>query len=302
MSSRRFLLFIGLVVFAAPRGSAHAQVPASAEMWRLSAVSLAGPAALETGATAAFWNPAATASAFRLQAGAQVLQTPDEVGVSGLLGGVTYRALGTLSLGILLGRVEAVDLVRTSTSPTSDLGAIPVYEQLVGISAGLRRGPLALGAIARGHNSLFDSERDNGVTVDVGMRFALRRLTLAGATHFFPLDLVSRDWTDYYGGAAYWLASPTLWGTPGRLILRYGVSARQKSGVEHGGGAGLELAERLRLDLRLVREQGYTEATWRPTVGVQFRVGRYSIAAARASGMGGLGASYRIGLDVDVLR
>jgi hypothetical protein len=271
-------------------------------MWRLSTVSLTGPAALETGAAAAFWNPAATASAYRLQAGAQVLQTPDEVGVSGLLGGVTYRASGSVSAGLILGRIDARDLVRTSTSPTSDLGAIPYYEELIGISAALRAGPLSLGAITRGHTARVDRERDNGVTVDAGMRLALRRLTLAGATHFFPLNLTSRERTDYYGGAAYWLASPTIWGTRGRLIVRYGLSGRQQSGVEHGGGAGLELAERFRFDLSLVREQGYTEAAWRPTVGVQFQVGRYSIAAARASGVGGLGASYRIGLDVDVLR
>jgi hypothetical protein len=86
------------------------------------------------------------------------------------------------------------------------------------------------------------------------------------------------------------------------LFVRYGVSARRGSGVEHGGGVGLELDHRFRVDGAVVRETGYTGASWRPTVGVHLRVGRYLITAARSSGLGGIGASYRIGLDVDALR
>lgn len=283
-------------------GRATAQAPASADMWRLSAATLPGPAALEGGASGAFWNPAAAWGTSRIRVGAQILQTPDVLGVTGLVAGATYRWTEAASAQLLVGRTQVTDLVRTTTSPTSELGSIPVYEQMVGVGAAVRRGVLTGGALLRAHNARFDAERDNGVTLDVGFTLALPWGSLAGATHFFPLDVGSRDVTDFYAAVEALPASPSLWGTPGRLFLRYGVSARRDTRLEHGGGAGLELGERFRLDAAVVRESGYADASWRPAVGVQLRLGRYAISAARSSGLGGIGASYRIGLDVDALR
>jgi len=293
---RDTLLLTGLA------GAAAAQAPASADIWRLSAATLAGPAALEAGASGAFWNPAAAWASPRVRFGAQLLQTPDILGVTGLVVGATYRWSDALAGQLIVGRTQVGDLVRTTTSPTSDLGTVPVYEQMVGVGAALRRGAITGGALLRAHNARFDADRDNGVTLDLGLRIALSRLSLAAATHFFPLDLGTREVTDYYAGVEAEPASPSVWGTPGRLFLRYGVSARRDSGTEHGGGAGLALDERFRLDVAVVRETGYVGASWRPTVGIQLQVGRYTIAAARSSGLGGVGASYRIGLDVDALR
>lgn len=297
------------LVLSVLAGRATAQAPASADMWRLSAATLARPAALEGGASGAFWNAAAAWDRSRVRVGAQVLQTPDLLGVTGLVAGASYRWSDGLAAQLLVARTDVGGLVRTTTSPTSDLGSIPVYEQLVGLGAAFRRGAVTGGALLRGHNARFDSDRDNGVTLDLGLKVAVSRLSLAAATHFFPLDISSRDLTDFYAAAEGQPASPSVWGTPGRLFLRYGVSLRRGSGVEHGWGAGLELDERFRLDAAVVRETGYVvgetgyaDASWRPTVGVQLRVGRYAIAAARSSGLGGIGASYRIGLDVDVLR
>ncbi len=293
---RETLVLFGLA------GTATAQAPASADMWRLSAATLPGPAALEGGASGAFWNPAAAWGASRIRVGAQLLQTPDVLGVTGLVAGATFRWTDAAAGQLLVGRTQVGDLVRTTTSPTSELGSIPVYEQMVGVGAALRRGVLTGGALLRAHNARFDADRDNGVTLDLGFKIALPRLSLAAATHFFPLDVASRDLTDYYAAAEAQPASPSVWGTPGRLFLRYGVSARRDSGVEHGGGVGLELDQRFRLDAAVVRESGYADASWRPAVGVQLRLGRYAITAARSSGLGGIGASYRIGLDVDALR
>jgi hypothetical protein len=299
----------GTLLLIAGAGAATAQAPASADMWRLSAATLAGPAALEEGASGAFWNPAAAWGSPRVRLGVQVLQTPDILGVTGLLAGVAYRWSDAIAGQLVLARTQVGDLVRTTTSPTSDLGSIPVYEQLVGVGAALRQGIVTGGALLRAHNARFDAERDNGVTLDLGVQIALPWASLAAATHFFPLDVGSREVTDYYAAAEAQPASPNLWGTPGRLFLRYGVSARRGSGVEHGGGVGLELDRRFRLDASLVAESGYgdregrhREVSWRPAVGVLLRVGRYAITAARSSGLGGLGASYRIGLDVDALR
>ena len=292
----------GTLLLSGLAGAATAQAPASADLWRLSAATLAGPAALESGASGAFWNPAAAWAQSRIRVGAQVLQTPDVLGVTGLVAGASYRWSEALAGQLLVGRTQVGDLVRTTTSPTSDLGSIPVYEQMVGMGAALRRGVFTGGALLRGHNARFDSDRDNGVTLDLGLKIVLPRLSLAAATHFFPLDVGSRDLTDYYAAAEGQPASPSVWGTPGRLFLRYGVSVRRGSDVEHGGGVGLELDQRFRLDAAVVRETGYADVSWRPAVGVQLRVGRYLITATRSSGLGGLGASYRIGLDVDALR
>lgn len=299
----------GTLLLGGLAGTATAQAPASADLWRLSAATLAGPAALESGASGAFWNPAAAWGQSRIRIGAQVLQTPDVLGVTGLIAGASYRWSDAAAGQLLVGRTQVGDLVRTTTSPSSDLGSIPVYEQMVGVGAALRRGGLTGGALLRAHNARFDADRDHGVTLDLGLRIALPWASLAAATHFFPLDVESRDLTDYYAAAESQPASPSLWGTPGRLFLRYGVSVRRGSGVEHGGGLGLELDQRFRLDAAVVRETGYVdratgqrETSWRPAVGVQLRVGRYAITAARSSGLDGIGASYRIGLDVDALR
>ena len=301
-------LCAGLLLTGLADGAA-AQAPASADMWRLSAATLAGPAALEDGATGAFWNPAAAWGGPRIRFGAQVLQTPDILGVTGVVVGGSYRRSETLAVHLVVGRTQVGDLVRTTTSPTSDLGSIPVYEQLAGVGAALRRGPFTGGALLRAHNARFDADRDNGVTLDLGLKFALPWASLAAATHFFPLDVGSRELTDYYAAVDVRPASPSMWGTPGRVFVRYGISTRRDSGVEHGGGVGLELDQRFRVDASLVAETGYgdrqgahREVSWRPAVGVLLRVGRYAITAARSSGLNGIGASYRIGLDVDALR
>ena len=229
-----------------------------------------------------------------------MLETPDVLSVSAVLGGVRYRLSPALSTQVLVGRVGVTDLIRTTTSPASEPGGIPVYEEMVGVGAALHRGPLAGGVLVSGHDARFDADRSAGLTLDAGVRLTLPRLTLAAATHFFPVNGTDRRVTDYYAGAECHLATPHLWGTPGRILARYGVSSGERTGPEHGGGMGLALADRFRLDASLVRERGYADAAWRPTVGVQFRVGRYSIAAGRATGLDGIGASYRVGLDVDL--
>jgi hypothetical protein len=296
--------------------AARAQAPASADLWRLAAATLAGPAALEAGATAAFWNPAGAWSGARAVAGAQVLETPDVLGVGGLILGVGYRLSSGLASQILVARTDVSDLIRTTTSPNSDLGDIPVYEQQVGVGLALRRGAATGGAMLRFHNAQFDTERDNGLTLDLGGRLTLGRCSVAAATHFFPVDVSNRDVTDYYAGGECQPLSPGIWGAKSRVFLRYGVSARRgcaECGVgagggmrgttlEHTGAIGLELDRHFRVDAALTREVGYAEADWRPVLGVWFNVGRYVVSAARSSGLGGLGATYRIGLDVEVLR
>lgn len=281
---------------------ALAQVPASAELWRLSAASLPGPAALEAGATAAFWNPAGIPRQ-GLAAGLQLVEAPEVVGVSGILAGVTFQASPRLYATVLLGRTDIGDLPRTTTSATTDLGSIPFYEQHVGLGGALDAGNLQIGVLLRGHDARFDALRENGMTVDAGVRLAVgSRLALAAATHFFPLNLTEQELTDYYGGLEYLVRAVQVWRMPSRIFLRYGASYRSGSGAEHGFGTGIALQDRLRVDAHYVREVGYGSAAWRPSLGVGLRVGRYAITAARAFSLNQVGATYRVGLDVGVVR
>lgn len=299
------LLFVGRVSWA--------QAPASADLWRLAAISLPGPAALETGTTGAFWNPAAGGDG-ALAVGLELIETPDIIGVSGLLAGVSYALGSTTRVVLMVGRTDVSDLVRTTTSATSE-GEIPVYEQHAAVGGVLRIGSLRAGVLARAHDARFDAERNSGITADVGVRWTpIARLTLAAATHFFPINLKDRATTDYYGGLEYQARSLQILDTPSRILARYAVNFRQsnvgdpsrsspapENGLEHGIGLGLALGDRLRADALYTREVAYGAAEWRPSVGVGLRVGRYALTSARASGLNGLGATYRIGLDVDLI-
>lgn len=278
-----------------------AQAPASADLWRLAATTLPGPAALETGVTGAFWNPSA-AGGPRFAAGVQLIETPDIIGVSGLLAGIAYGLSGSTWIVALAGRTGVGDLVRTTTSATSEQGDIPVYEQHLAVGGVARLGRVRVGALVRGHDARFDADQNTGLTADLGVRWApATTLTVGGATHFFPADFTGRETTDYFVGVEYQLHALQILQTPSRILARYAVSHRGGNGVEHGAGLGLALADWLRADALMTREVGFGSAEWRPSLGIALRVGRYAITAARASGLNGLGATYRIGLDVDVI-
>jgi hypothetical protein len=282
---------------------AKAQAPQSAELWRLSGASLALPASLERGSAAVFWNPAAADLSRRLAGGIELTQTPDVIGVAGFLGGLHYRLRPGLAAMVLVGRVDIDDIVRTTTSATSDLGTIPIYEQMAGVGTVLALGPAQAGVLLRGHDARFDAVRESGITVDAGVRLALhRRLTVGGASHFFPLDLVSRDLTDYFLGADFLLGTRPLLGGAARFHARYGATHRETTGTDHGVGLGFLFEDQLGADAILVRERGYVESVWRPVLGLALRVGRYLIRVSRGSGLNDIGATYRVGLESAILR
>ncbi|MFQ6046195.1 MAG: hypothetical protein ACE5PT_07540 [Gemmatimonadales bacterium] len=286
----------------APAAPLAAQAPQAADLWRVAAATLVVPAALEQGPTGGFWNPAARQDGV-LAAGLEVVETSDIIGLSGLIAGASYAA-GPGRLGIELARVEVRDLVRTAGSPSSQIGSIPVYEQFVGINAQLSRGRATVAASARLHDSRFDVIDEQGVTVDIGVALApLSRLRLAGATHFMPFDLKDRATTDYYGAAEYAVlgAIPML-GTSAELLARYGVTRRSSGDVEHSVGLGGALNDRLSIEGALMGESAYGQRSWRPALGITFRVGRYTIGLARSEGLNDLGAAYRVGLDVELTR
>lgn len=297
----RSFLFVLLSAAALPRIAA-AQAPALAELWRIAAGTLSSPAALGRGPTGAFWNPAAVYDLPGLAGGIEVLQTPDVVSLSGVMGGVTQRIGRRIAVGALVGRLSIKGLVRTTTSPTSELGEIPVYAQLAGLSLGVRVGPAVLATMVRVHDTRVDARSDGGTTVDVGVRLEpTDRLTLAAASRFAPAVLGGDRSTDYGVAGEYRIRTTTVWGARTLVVGRYGINYRPDVGVEHGFSAGVALQDRLRVDLGWTREQGFGTTAWRSVVSVGLLVGRYAIEIARGSGFNGLGASFRLSLNANIL-
>jgi hypothetical protein len=294
----------GWVVFALPLAAAplRAQAPDLALLWRVSGTVLTTPAPLQQGPIGVFWNPAAVHGAPGLALGLEVMHTPDVVSMSSLLGGVTYQLGRYLAFGLSAGRVSVGDLVRTSTSPASEEGSIPVYAQFVGAVAGTGVGPLTVGAELRLHDVRLDTEDDQGVTVDLGFQlYPVAGLTLAAASQFATLDLAGGATAAYSAAAEYRVRAGRALGGRAAVLGRYGVEIRANGDIEHLVSAGLGLGERLLVDVAVLRADGYGTAAWQPVVGVEFRAGRYRVGVARGSGMNGVGATYRIGLNAGVL-
>ena len=95
---------------------------------------------------------------------------------------------------------------------------------------------------------------------------------------------------------------PRLWERPiGSWAEATDLPATVIADLEHAVSAGLALADRLRVDVALLQANEYGSSAWQPVVGVEFRAGRYVVGAARGSGLNGVGATYRIGLNAGVL-
>ncbi len=279
------------------------QAPRSANLWRVTAAALTEPPALQYGPTGAAWNPAAEVRPSELAAAIDFLQTPNVIGLSSVLFGAT-RAVGTNGrIGVVGGRTEVRDLVRTTSSPTSQ-GSIPVFEQFLGATWKYAISRFALGGSLMLHHERFDYERDHGFTMDFGVRYrASSRVAIAAATHFLPIELSGREATDYYAGFEY-LAAPhfSIGSVAASLAIRYGVTYSAAERWDHMLSGGLDIGGHFGVDASLVREAGIESAGWRPAVSASVLLGRYRLGMARSSGLNELGATYRIGLDVVVFQ
>ena len=293
----RFLTTLALAAGICP--SALAQAPKASSLWDIPATTLATPPALETGATAAFWNPAATFRSRGLAIGGQVIQTPEQLGLRGLIAGVSGSLTPHLAVGIVFGRVEVGDLIRTSSSPIAEAGDIPVYEQAGGAAVAARIGPADVGVLVRAHDARFDVFRQAGLSGDLGVSVALPMgFRVAATSRFQSFQPKIQAPAQYDAAIGYQSPTQSAWGTPVRAGLRYGLHAAPHASLEHTVGMGIEIISRLRTDLALVREASFHDVLWRVVLGISIQAGPYSIIAARSSGLSGLGANYRVGLDV----
>jgi hypothetical protein len=298
---RAIRLLFPLSLIAVPLAG---QAPASAALWRVAAASLAVPPALQVGPLALAWNPAAGPATSGFFGGLEIVHTSSALGISGFSGDVTTSVGRRARLGLALGRLDVRDLVRTSTSPGSVAGSIPVYTQYAGFGGQLNWPTLTAGALLRVNNEQFDIIRETGVTLDLGLNWnPTARLTLAAATHFLPLDLTKQETTDYYAGIEYEvIRAAGVGGVPASLSARYGLTYRSYDALEHGLSAGVVLGSFAGLDIALTREAAYGQHEWRPALALFLRVGHYEVDFARSSGLNDLGATYRVGLSIAFAR
>ncbi len=289
------LVLLGCILMVPARTSAL-QAPPTADLWRVAAATQTTPPALASGPVGAMWNAAAPAAPFAISL--EVLQTSDAVGLSGFAAGLSHGG-AVWTAGVVLGRMQVRDLVRTTTSPNSELGGIPVYEQFLGTKLGVTRGPIDAGALLAVHDERFDLLGGQGITFDVGMRYApLSTLRVAAATHFFPVDFTSRHTTDYYVGVEYEPLAASPSGSPTRLLARYGATFRSTGPSDHMVSAGISVGGVFDFDVSVTRQAAYNTVAWQPAVSIALQIGRYHISAARGSGVNDIGGSYRLGMHV----
>jgi len=288
----------------AAHGQLVAQAPPAAGLWRVAATSLAVPAALQNGEAGSFWNPAATAGAGGIGIGLHAVQTGSTLGLSAILGAGSLSIGGPFRAGLVLGRVQIRDLVRTTTSPDSREGTIPVYEQFAGATITGRLGPVQLGTQIELHESRFDFASERGFTLDFGVRTQpLPRLEVVASTHLLPLGFGSDPNTDYSLGADYRVIDrhPER-GPQTALHARYGVTRQALGAWEHVLGVGADFAEILTLDLAVTSESGYGTREWRPSMALRLRFGSYRVALAHGFGVNDAGGTLRVGLDMELGR
>lgn len=277
-----------------------AQAPPAADLWRVAATSVAIPTPLQTGATGMFWNPAVVGAHEGLAVGADAVLTSEVLGLSGLLAATSFSIHGPLRAGVVAGRVEIRDLVRTTTSPDGTDGTIPVYEQFAGLDLGLSHGWLSAGVGLALHESRFDVISRSGFTIDAGIQARpLDRLTVAASTHLLPLDLSKNANTEYLAAAGFTLVDRRR--ADGMRLFasaRYGVSYQARGAWEHIVGLGAELAERVVVDVALASESSVAGRVWRPSMGLGIRFGGYTVEFGHGLGANDLGGTTRVGLDI----
>lgn len=293
-----------LLLLSAPLNPiAAVQAPDAAGLWDVAGTTLPRSPALELGPTGAFWTPVAILEGAGLRVGAQTVQTPDALGLSAVVAAASQALGSRLGVGLVLGRVQVGDLVRTTTSPVSQGGDIPVYEQLIGLALGVRIGAIRAAAILRAHDARFDLIRASGMTLDLGASVRpTERLRIAATSQFVPANFSSRLTERYYAGAEYLATRTPIWGTTARVLLRYGATLRDRRDLEHAFGLGVGLGPWLTLDSGMQYERAFGDDALRFVLSVGVRAGRYSVVAARGGGIQGIGANYRVGLDVDLSR
>ena len=83
-------------------------------------------------------------------------------------------------------------------------------------------------------------------------------------------------------------------------MARYGTTFHVQGSPDHMVSGGLLISDQFAIDVSATREAAFGSAAWRPSVSLALRVGRYTIAAARGSGINDIGGTYRVGIDIEI--
>lgn len=289
-------LLAGAPTFAA------AQDAAGAQLWRLAATTVPLPPALAAGSAAAFWNPAQYLHQGRARAGLEVVQAPSEVGASGFLAALHVVAWRAGHLGLLYGRMQIDGLVRTTTSPEPQAGAIPHDTHTLGITWTRLLAGTAVGATLAYHRNRLDQDASQRWTLDLGVQRRLGDVARLGAATHFLAPRGAAASRDVYGAAGLRLWHGELWPGSGaaRVELRYGVTLARGFTPDHQAGLGFDLADAFGADLLVAREGGYGGVGWRPAGGIHITVGRYRLTVARDVGVNDIGSAFRVGLEARI--
>ncbi|HWO89514.1 MAG TPA: hypothetical protein VNL98_10230 [Gemmatimonadales bacterium] len=282
---------------------ALSQAPLATDLWRVAAATLASPEALASGPAGSLWNPAAPAgrSSLRHQFAIETIHSPAEMGVAGVVGGLSRHQRGIGTVTLLYGRMGIEDLARTETSPEALPDGVPVYAQVtsLGYATGVSD-RLTLGVAVRSLSARLASRREGRGALDFGGRLALRGgFALAAATRFLDPLFGSGRTSTSWSVALEWLTPPfELFGLPAGVNVRAGSTAGAGEQVRFLG-LGLDAARLLQVDLGAANELAFGAAVWRARVAVSLVAGRYTVRFARDSGVHGFGGTYRFGLGVE---
>lgn len=276
------------------------QTAPGGELWRVAAVTLPMPPALNTGVNASFWNPAQPPGTSPW-IGFEVIQTPEAVGASGVLAAarVPLRYVG--SLGFAYGRMGLDGLVHTTDSPDPEGPSVPYYAQALKLIWSNTLHGLTAGAALAYHDTRFDGVSLSGWGIDLGVVGRVGdRLRLAASTR--GLRRLSGDPAqDVYAGIEYRAWSGRLWqDVPGTVRARYGISGGRRAGMDHQLGVGFEVGTVLALDAELSRETSSAHAAWRGAAGLRVAMGRYRVTLARDGGVSDVGSAFRVGLEARI--
>lgn len=292
------VLIVGLLALGNAR--AATQQAAGTTLWRVAGTTLPMPPALATGPAAALWNPAQFDDSARTSIALEAIQTPAAVGASGMVGALRFRAGSVGQIGVIYGRVGLNDLTRTTDSPDPTGSTVPVYTFALGATWSRVLARTNVGATLAFHETRLDATRADRWTLDVGASRELAdgRLRVAAATHFFSSLSASDPAQDLYAGVEGRLWQGALWGDRAVFRGRYGLAFAHGFSADHHFGLGGEFGGgTVALDLAVVREGSYSDATWRPIGGVRLKIGKYRITLARDVGVNEIGSAYRVGVD-----
>ena len=293
------LLFLGFC--ASGIRPVEAQDATGTTLWRVAGSTLPTPAALAVGPGAALWNPAQRSDSARIIVALEGIQTPASVDASGII--VTARAPSSKigELGLIYGRVGLSDITQTVDGPDPVGGVLSVYTFALGGTWSRRIATTDVGATLAFHETRLDTQRSNRMTFDVGASHAFGGdvLRIAAATHFFSSLSADDPSQDIFAGVEARLLRGTFSGAPAVLRGRYGIAFAHGFAADHQFGIGAEFAKSFVFDFMMAYEGSYgNESSWRAVAGARITIGKYNVTLARDGGVNGVGAAYRVGIDV----